>query len=655
MQGRGHNGPAMGLRLVLAQIDTTVGDLRGNAHLILDAYREALAAGAEMVVFPELALTGYPPEDLLLKPSFLEENTQQLAELAKAIDSAFAVVGYVASDGGPRNAAALLHEGRVVHSYYKCSLPNYGVFDEKRYFLAGTQCPVYDLGHCRIGISVCEDLWTYDGVPRIQAEAGAQMLINISASPYHARKVELREAILRTHARRFGIPVAYVNLVGGQDELVFDGGSMVVDSQGRLLARAPQFRSSLVVCDLPLEPAQPSGQSLLRSEEDGARKAFETLVPPQGRDMRALRALSAVRIEVRGTPPVGRAAEGKQIEPAEAPDLPTELRSGLRASGVAAAWRRPFLVEGRPLEELDALEEVYSALLLGLADYVRKNGFKGVVLGLSGGIDSALTATIAADSLGPAAVVGISMPSQYSSESSKQGARDLARNLGIGFHEIPINGIFERTLSDLQGLFRDLPPDVTEENIQARIRGMIVMAFSNKFGHLPLATGNKSEVAVGYCTLYGDMVGGFSVLKDVLKTQVYRLAKWRNSATPKNPPIPEDTLTRPPSAELRPDQKDTDSLPPYEVLDPILRGLIEDELAPRELVAQGFAREVVDRVFRMVQANEYKRRQAAPGIKITPRAFGRDRRYPLTNRYSPGSILRIEKDGLTGAERGDSE
>ncbi len=563
------------LRAALAQINTTVGDLPGNRALVEAAYREAISSGAALVAFPELTLTGYPPEDLLLKPSFLEDSEASLQALAPIVTEGIVLVGYAAaSPEGPRNAAALIAGGQVLDVYYKSSLPNYGVFDERRYFVPGNRCPVYEIGPWRIGVNICEDLWIPDSAPRVQAEAGgANLLINLSASPYHARKGTDRQEMIAGRARRFGVPILYTNLVGGQDELVFDGHSLAFDAGGRLLGRAAQFEPELLLIDLPTP----------------------TVAAPGGQDP---------RVDILAFPDVALTAP----------------------AGEAPGTIHPLLGED---------EEEYRALILGLRDYVRKNAFGGVVIGLSGGIDSALTAVVAADALGPEAVIGISMPSGYTSGSARQGAAALARNLGIRFHEVPIGRLFDQTREELEAPLGRAEFDVTEENIQARLRGMLLMAFSNRLGHLVLATGNKSEIAVGYCTLYGDMVGGFSVLKDVLKTRVYRLARWRNAQSPQSPPIPEDTIVRPPSAELRPDQKDSDSLPPYETLDPILTALVQEEKSPRELVAAGYDRALVDRIFRMIQGNEYKRRQGAPGIKITPRAFGRDRRYPLTNRYRP--------------------
>ncbi len=634
--GGGNQEPAT-LRAAIAQINTTVGDLAGNARLVLEAHAQAAASGARLVVFPELTLTGYPPEDLLLKPSFLEDTESTLLELAGQLTTGLTLVGYAAtSPDGPRNCAALIAAGEVVQSYAKCTLPNYGVFDEKRYFAPGRHCPVYCFGPWRLAVNICEDIWGPAHVAVLQARAGrANLMANLSASPYHMEKGRERETLFCGQARRLGIPILYSNLVGGQDELVFDGQSLAAGSDGRLLGRAPQFVPHLTLVDLPTPP--PSGGSEVPESKPGALPAGNgTTVAPEEAVSGEDRTLAPVVVDlsarlarVFGRPPTGAGETAPQaIPPDEAPIDLSETRAHLLPTLRGISHNRVHAA-------MDADREVYSALLLGLRDYVRKNGFGGVVIGLSGGIDSALTAVIAADALGAQAVSGISMPSQYSSAETRAGARELAERLGLTFYEIPIEDLFEQALCDLRPLLAGREPDETEENIQARLRGLLLMAFSNKLRSLVLATGNKSEVAVGYCTLYGDMVGGYSVLKDVFKTHVYRLSRWRNSATPGAPPIPGDTMERPPSAELKPDQQDSDSLPPYDVLDPIVRALVEEERSPREIVAQGFERATVDRVYRMIQGNEYKRRQAAPGIKITPRAFGRDRRYPLTNRYRP--------------------
>ncbi|MBP7669437.1 MAG: NAD(+) synthase [Candidatus Eisenbacteria bacterium] len=627
------------LRIALAQVDTTVGDFPGNVERIVTAWKLSSAAGAAITLFPELTLTGYPPEDLLLKPSFLDDSQRFLERLAGRITKGIVLVGFAnGSPSGPHNAAALIAGGRVRDVYHKCTLPNYGVFDEKRYFRPGRRCPVYAIGPWRIAVNICEDLWARDGVPAMQARAGAaNLMLNLSASPYHARKGRSRERLVVMRARRLGLPVLQTNLVGGQDELLFDGQSLAADASGRLIARARAFTEQVLLVDIDRAAARDAAESHSAADQPQGERGRDE----HGRDEPEEEASSILGPS--DPPP----ADELVLDVVEHPDLASELAVEPRslapstpapASGFVATGGAILLSSQTIHPELGEEEEVYRALCLGLADYARKNGFEGVVLGLSGGIDSALTAVIAADALGPQAVVALSMPSQFSSRETRDDARETASRLGIRFHEIPIDEIFRDAKSALATVFRGLAADITEENLQARIRGMLLMAFSNKYGHLVLATGNKSEVAVGYCTLYGDMVGGFSVLKDVLKTQVYRLARWRNAQARAGdlPPIPEATIDRAPSAELKPEQKDTDSLPPYEVLDPLVVAFVEEDASPRDLRAAGHAADLVDRVFAMIQGNEYKRRQAAPGIKITPRAFGRDRRYPLTNRYRPG-------------------
>ncbi len=490
------------------------------------------------------------------------------------------------------NAAVLLHHGQIVHAYRKCTLPNYGVFDEKRYFRAGRQCTVYRLGNWKIAVNICEDIWAPRGVPEVQARAGAQIMVNISSSPYYAGKGTEREALIRHRAKQHGVILAYVNLVGGQDELVFDGESLVFSPAGDLLARGKMCHDDLIVVDV--EPSLPGN----------AGESFDPLfVQPLHEG------LDGIEDELRP-----ELVDLGDLDPLSRPPLP----------------RRPRL--SRPVEE----EEIYQALVLGTRDYVRKNGFRDVVIGLSGGIDSALTAVIACDALGSDAVHGLTMPGPYTSESSLAGARGLAAHLGISIDTIPIEPILDGYRSTLRPTLGQRLRGVTEENLQARIRGNLLMAASNAHGWLVLTTGNKSELAVGYCTLYGDMAGGFCLIKDLPKTTVYRLATWRNGRGPGEGPIPQDTLTRAPSAELREDQKDSDTLPPYDVLDPILEARIEREEPPETMIARGFDAETVRKVYDWIDRNEYKRRQAAPGIKITPRAFGKDRRYPITNRYRRG-------------------
>ncbi len=571
-------------RIVLCQIDVTVGDLDGNLERIRTALEEAERHAPDLVAFPELAISGYPPEDLLLKPSFLADCRAALDDLAAGVGEAVVVVGFPDRDADVYNAAAVIRDGAVRHVYRKRYLPNYGVFDENRYFQSGTEIPVYALGDVTFAVNVCEDIW-YPGEPlTAQALIGeAQLALNLSASPFHAGKGHDRERMIMTRAEDNAIVVAYCNLVGGQDELVFDGHSLVVDEDGDLVARGEPFAEDLVVADLPLDRV-----FLERLHDPRRRKARQ-----RGMD----EGLEVERVDLGDR----RATEREPVEP------------------VIAA-----LYESRAAEILDAVT-------LGLGDYFRKNGFAEAVVGLSGGIDSAVAAAIAVRALGSERVHGLSMPSRYTSEESRSLARDLADSLGISFREIPIDDLFAVYREALAPEFGDAPPDTTEENLQARIRGNLLMALSNKFGWLVLATGNKSEMSVGYSTLYGDMVGGFAVLKDVMKTQVYALAEEINRQS--GGPIPRGTIERPPSAELKPDQTDQDTLPPYEVLDAILEAYVERDLGPAEIVALGHDEETVRWVVVAVDRSEYKRRQAAPGIKITTRAFGKDRRMPITNRY----------------------
>jgi NAD+ synthase (glutamine-hydrolysing) len=569
-------------RLALAQLNPTVGDLAGNAAKVVSTLDACRDLAVDLVVFPELMITGYPPEDLLLKPRFISDNRAALVSVLPATRGLAAVVGFVdAANGDIYNAAALIADGRLVDIYHKQYLPNYGVFDEDRYFRAGTRTPVYVLGGVTIGLGICEDIWYAAGPATTQALAGAEVILNINASPYHAGKRLFRERMLATRASDNGAIVGYVNMVGGQDELVFDGGSVVFDPEGTVIARARQFVEDLLIVDLDVE-----GVFRRRLHDPRWRKlAHQT----EGRVERIVLSTEPVQ---RARPPVERRIE-------------------------------------TPLEPV---AEIYQALVTGTRDYVHKNGFQKVVVGLSGGIDSSLTAVIAADALGPENVVGVSMPSRFSSPGSLEDARTLAENLGIELLVIPIEPAFQAMLQMLAGPFEGTPFGLAEENLQARIRGNILMALANKFGYLVLTTGNKSEMATGYATLYGDMAGGFAVLKDVLKTTVYALARYRNACGPR-PVIPESVLTKEPSAELRPNQRDTDSLPPYPVLDPILKAYVEEDRSFEEIVGLGFDPETVRRVILMVDRSEYKRRQAPPGVKITPRAFGKDRRLPIANRY----------------------
>jgi NAD+ synthase (glutamine-hydrolysing) len=582
------------IRLALAQINLTVGDIAGNTSRILDQLEKARARGAEIVLFPEMAISGYPPEDLLLKPDFIAANAAALQDIQAATQGLVAVVGYpCADDYDLYNAAAILQDGNLVGSYRKHYLPNYGVFDENRYFGAGNSSPVFDFQGDRVGVSICEDIWYAGGPPQWQALHGAELLVNLSASPYFLGKGLGRERMIATRAADNVAFVAFCNLVGGQDELVFDGRSLVYGPDGKLLARGPVFEEALILVDVDLD--------------DVFRRRLHDPRSRQHRNQVSRLAETDEHIP---------RFSGNSLHRLSVPDMP-----GLEPAIVSPP---------------DALGEIYRALMVGTQDYVRKNGFATVLLGLSGGIDSALTAAIATDALGSDHVVGVSMPSRYSSEHSQDDARQLAENMGIRYLTVPIEQPFGALLETLNG-----PPDqpfagtefgVAEENLQARLRGMILMALSNKFGWLLLSTGNKSESAVGYATLYGDMAGGFAVIKDVPKTLVWELARWRNTQGDAGY-IPANSITKPPSAELRPDQLDSDSLPPYDILDQILALYVEEDWSGEEMVSAGFEAELVERVMRLVERNEYKRRQAAPGVKITGRAFGKDRRLPITNGY----------------------
>jgi NAD+ synthase (glutamine-hydrolysing) len=573
------------IRIALAQIDTTVGDLGGNAEKIIAWIGRAREARADIVAFPELAVTGYPPEDLVLRRSFVLDNVRALERVVDATAGITAVVGFVDLNDDIYNAAAIINDGRIIHRYHKQFLPNYGVFDEDRYFQRGVDSPVFVIGGVDVGVNICEDIWYPEGPTRDQAHAGAEVIININASPYHRGKGAFREGMISTRANDNAVIVCHVNAVGGQDELVFDGHSLVYDERGNLVARAPQFREDLLVCDLDVE-----GVMQTRLHDPRHRKE---------------------RRDVAAAGPPAKIVVSEMLPDAE---------------------REP--AAPRIAATLDPVAEVWSALRLGLADYIAKTGFSTVLVGLSGGIDSALVAALAADALGAENVVGVSMPSRFSSEGSRSDAKELADSLGIRLMTVPIEPAFEATLDMLAESFADTQFGVAEENLQARIRGNILMSLSNKFGWLVLTTGNKSEIATGYSTLYGDMAGGFAVIKDVPKTLVYDLARHRNR-TGSSPVIPAAIIDKPPSAELRPDQLDTDSLPPYDVLDGILQAYVEDDRSIDEIVAAGYDEATVRRVVRMVDRNEYKRRQAPPGIKITPRAFGRDRRLPIAMRYEP--------------------
>jgi len=574
------------IRIALAQINPTVGDLSGNVALIKRYIEQARSVGADVVAVPELAVTGYPPEDLLLKPHFVEDNRRALDEIVASAAGLVAVVGFVDADGSDiYNAAAVISQGRLVDIYHKTFLPNYGVFDEERYFQSGVRCPVLTLGAARIGVNICEDIWYPGGPTKAQALAGdAHLIINISSSPYDMGKVSDRERMLCTRAEDNAVALAYCNLVGGQDELVFDGNSLIIDSGGHIIARGRSFEEELVVADINVE-----------------RVFSERLHDPR------------------------RRREKMRVRSDEAVYL-VEIGDAVSTNG-----DRPKLPL-RTDKQTDEVAEVYSALVLGTRDYVCKNGFDKIYLGLSGGIDSALTAVIAADALGPQNVRAVFMPTRYSASESARDAKLLAEKLGIGFQVIPIEEMFGGYSRGLAPAFDGLPEDITEENLQARIRGNVLMALANKFRGLVLSTGNKSEMSVGYSTLYGDMVGGFAVLKDVFKGMVYRLAQYVNERGAASS-IPEYIITRPPSAELRNNQTDQDTLPPYPTLDAILEAYIEKDLPEDSISALGFDIETVRWVISRVDTAEYKRRQSPPGIKITGRAFGRDRRMPITNKY----------------------
>ncbi len=580
------------MRIALAQVNPTVGDLDGNGALVVEQAAKAHAAGARLVAFPELMISGYPPEDLLLKSHFLTDCAEKLREVARACSEIVTLVGVPWLDGDRvYNCAAVLAEGRIAGLYRKVCLPNYAVFDEKRYFTPGTRVLVLNVDGTRLTVNICEDIWdeSAEGIHAARL-GGAGAVINLSMSPYHAGKGSQREHMLSRRAKQAGAYVCYVNGVGGQDELVFDGQSLVMDPEGRLVARAVQFAEEMLVVDIDGGPTGlPAGAS--DPGADHVEAAPET----------------AWGMEV-----ISVGLQGGAIAP----------------EGAEAGLGPQSIADCLPLEG-----EVYQAICLGVRDYVRKNRFAHVVLGMSGGIDSALTACLAADALGTENVTAVSMPSRFSSPGTKNDAREIAERLGIDFQEIPIEDVFSTYLRSLEPCFPTGSQDVTEQNIQARIRGNLLMALSNKFGWLVLTTGNKSEMAVGYATLYGDMAGGYAVLKDVPKTLVYRLANYRNEVEIGVGPIPGSTIERAPSAELAEDQTDQDLLPPYEVLDRIVEAYVERDESVEQIVAMGMERQVVERVVGMIDGNEYKRRQAAPGVRITPKAFGKDRRLPLTNRY----------------------
>ncbi len=537
------------IKIALAQINPTVGGIEGNVLKICDYIQQAREKKSSLVIFPELSITGYPPEDLLLKRHFIDDNLEALNRVIENTKDIAAVVGFVdRKDSILYNAAAIIQNCKMIGVYHKVFLPNYGVFDEYRYFRAGTETPVYNIENIKLGVNICEDIWYPEGPAKYQAIAGAEVILNINASPYHMGKAHLRERMISERASDNKVVIAYLNTVGGQDELVFDGGSFIADKTGKIIVRGRQFEEEMIISEIVL---------------DGLGQADKKHISPR-------------------------------------------------------------------ISSLE--EEVYKALVLGTRDYVIKNDFKQAVIGLSGGLDSSLVAAIAVDAIGKENVSGIFMPSPYTSKESSEDVYELARSLGIKIIEAPISNIFEVYRESLKMEFKGLPDDKTEENLQARIRGNILMAFSNKFGWLVLTTGNKSEMSVGYATLYGDMAGGFAVIKDVPKTLAYELCKWKNSEEGRAV-IPERVLWKEPSAELRSDQKDTDSLPPYPVLDPILKAYVEDDKSFEDILPSGCDIECTRKVIEMIDRSEYKRRQSPPGIKITPRAFGKDRRFPITNKY----------------------
>lgn len=567
-------------RIAIAQINVTVGDLRNNVEKIWSWVKKATDSGADIVTFPELAISGYPPEDLLIKPRFIDDCRLALEHLAARCKDIPVVVGFPGfADGHVYNAAALIHEGRIVDIYHKIELPNYGVFDEERYFGHGKRAMIFEINGIRFSVTICEDLWVPGSVAENYAIRNqADAVLNIAASPFFSQKLAVRLRTLSRFAAVTHTTVYYGNLVGGQDELVFDGGSLIVDCSGAVLGRAKRFEEDLLLSDFqplrsPLEIHRPTDKSCTQS---------------------------SIKLDVKAGP------DRERLTPSFSP-------------------------------EMSCLEEIHAALVLGTSDYVLKNGFRKVVIGLSGGIDSAITAAIAVEAVGKENVVGVTMPSHYTSNETLSDAAVLAENLVIPLITVPIRGVFQSYMDALKQPLGDGPPGIEAENLQARIRGNILMALSNRFGWLVLTTGNKSETAVGYCTLYGDTAGGFAVIKDVPKTVVYQLAEYINTKASKEV-IPTGIILRPPTAELRPDQKDEDSLPPYSTLDPILKAYVEQDKAPDQIAAEGFDERTVDEVVRMVDRNEYKRRQAPPGVKITPKAFGRDRRLPMTNRYSGEAI-----------------
>ncbi len=567
------------IRVALAQINPVVGDFEYNYNKIVEFIEKAKKSEADIVAFPELALTGYPPEDLILKPSFIEKNLYYLEKLKENVDNIIAVVGFIDKQEDVFNAAAVIYNKEIVGVYHKQFLPNYGVFDENRYFQKGDGLLLLSIDNYKVGVSICEDIWYPENPVNDYAILGTEVVININASPYSQGKVKKREEMLKVRSRDNLISVAYVNMVGGQDELVFDGNSLILDAQGEILAKAESFEEELLLADIDLD-------EIFRLQlKDNRLKNLRHIKKP----------INAKEVRL---------------------DYKIKNKNNQISQKIALDKKE--------------IEDTYKALVVGLRDYINKNGFKKVVIGLSGGIDSSLTACIAVDALGKENVKGILMPSQYTSKESIEDALELAKNLDIETFTVPIKNIFDKYLEEFQEIFKGLKPDTTEENLQARIRGNILMALSNKFGWIVIATGNKSEMSVGYSTLYGDMVGGFAVLKDVLKTKVYELSYYRNSISKV---IPDRVLTKPPSAELRPNQTDETELLPYPILDQIIQFYVEQDLTVEEIVKLGFKEKDVKKIINLIDKNEYKRRQAPIGIKITERAFGKDRRMPITNRF----------------------
>lgn len=573
-------------RLALAQINTTVGDIPGNTAIMLEYLERARKAQADLVAFPEMATTGYPPEDLLFKTSFISDNMAARDKIVAAAKDIAVIIGYVHQGKDISNAAALGYNGQLIDSYFKVQLPNYGVFDEERYFRPGNTSPVFVINGVIVGINICEDIWYPEGPIAAQREAGAELIININASPFHTGKRAYREEMIATRAADNELFVAHLNAIGAQDELVFDGASVICDMNGQVVERAPAFEEALTVTDLDIDEvvrlrnSRPSTESATILRETGTGCAPK-IVQVSGAQIRELQPLPA----------------------------------------------------SAPTPVMEQVEEVYHALVLGTRDYLKKSGFDKVLIGLSGGVDSALTATVAADAIGAKNIVGIAMPSRFSSEGSISDSKELADNLGIDLWTVPIEPGHMAFEDMLRPYFRGTEPNVAEENVQARIRGNILMSISNKFGWMVLTTGNKSEMAMGYATLYGDMAGGFAVIKDVPKTLVYELCQWRNLHGKPSNVIPQAIIVKPPSAELKENQTDQDSLPPYDVLDPVIKAYVEEDWSYQEMVDAGFDPAVVRQVITAVDRNEYKRRQAPPGVKITPRAFGKDRRLPIVNRY----------------------